>query len=175
VFGAHTPTQAAGAVSATHAWLSHVFGVVCHMPSEPQVRSDVDEKHCVAPGGQLPVHTPLVQRLVQGVPSFIQSPASVHRCGDLLSVPPHCRTPGLQLPVHAPAVQRKGQGASPAAVHLPAFEQRMGFKPSHFFASGVHSGAPASAVSGPVSAPIDVSVIAEASVASPRLASTAPP
>lgn len=117
-------------------------------------------------GGQLPVHTPLVQRLVQVLPSFIQSPVSLHRWGDLPSAPPHCRVPGLQLPVHVPAVQRKGQGASATGVHRPALEQRNGFMPSHFFASGVHSGAASfasfapAAASAPVSRPIATSRLA---------------
>jgi hypothetical protein len=79
-FGAHTPTQAAGdGASATQAWSTQVVAVACHMPSEPHVWRSVGERHCVAFGGQLPVHTPFVQTLVQAVPSFIQSPLSLHR------------------------------------------------------------------------------------------------
>jgi hypothetical protein len=166
LFGEHCPTQAAGPEPATHAWLTQFFAGVCHMPSAPHVWSCVGERHWVEFGGQLPVHTPFVQRLVQALPSFIQSPLSLHRCGDLPSVPPHCRVPGLQLPVQAPAVQRNGHGASATGVHRPALEQRKGLRASHFFASGVHSGDAASlASSAPASIPDEAS----------RLASTVPP
>jgi hypothetical protein len=80
----------------------------------------------------------------------------------LPSLPPQRRAPGTQLPVHAPAVQRKGQGPSAAAVHAPALEQRIGFSPSHFFASGTHAAASAAspAAFDPLSIPIEASGLA---------------
>ncbi len=147
------------------------------MPSWPHVWSSVGERHCVAFGGQLPVHTPLLQTLVQALPSNTQSPLSLHRWGDLPSVPPHRRAPGTQVPLHAPAVQRKGHGASPTDVHRPALEQRRGLRPSHFFASAMHSGAPASVASdrASASAAASTSVEGPSGARSSSLASTVSP